>query len=38
MVSNFAKVYTPKRDISELSKENGKARKKRGRNFGEKGV
>ena len=34
----FSKVYTPKSDISELSKENGKARKKRGRNFGEKGV
>ena len=37
-VSNFAKVYTPKSDISELSKENGKVRKKRGRNFGEKRV
>jgi|UPI000558A6AC hypothetical protein len=37
-VSNFGKVCTPKSDIPELSKGNGKARKKKGRDFDEKRV
>ena len=37
-VSNFGKVCTPKSDMSELSKENGKERKRGGRVFGEKRV
>ena len=35
---NFGKVCTPKSDISELSKENGKERKRAERDFGEKRV
>ncbi len=37
-VSNFAKVYTPKRDISELSEGNGRFQKRAERIFGEKRV
>jgi len=35
---NFGKVCTPKSDISELSKENGKERKRAERGFDEKRV
>ena len=33
---NFGKVCTPKSDTAELSEGNGKVRKRRGRDFGEK--
>ena len=33
---NFGKVYTPKSDISELSKGNGKFHKETKRDFSEK--
>ena len=35
-VSNFGKVYTSKRDISELSEGNGEKRKRAERKFDEK--
>ena len=34
----FSKVYTPKRDISELSEGNGRFQKRAERIFGEKRV
>ena len=37
-VINFAKVCAAKSDTSELSEENEKVRKRRGRIFGEKRV
>ena len=37
-VSNFGKVYTPKRDTSEGAEGNEEVRKKGGRVFGEKRV
>jgi len=37
-VSNFGKVCAAKSDTSELSEENERVRKRRGRIFGEKKV
>ena len=37
-VSNFGKVYTPKRDTSEGTEDIGKVRKRGARYFGEKRV